>query len=90
MLHTAPAAHALRLRSVTTLQMAADLGPRFTADHCESLYRQHTTFLSLPMQPQLETAFVAMVKDHFMNAQLALSRREGDVQRGRGLPRTAC
>lgn len=49
--------------------MAKALGPRFSAEQCEQLYRQHQTFLSLPNQPQLEAAFVAMVKDHYLNSK---------------------
>ncbi|KAL6759056.1 hypothetical protein V8C86DRAFT_2583961 [Haematococcus lacustris] len=34
---------------------------------CEALWRKHQIFLELSSQPQLEIAFIAMVKDHYNN-----------------------
>ncbi|KAJ9508176.1 hypothetical protein QJQ45_021560 [Haematococcus lacustris] len=37
---------------------------------CEALWRKHQIFLELSSQPQLEIAFIAMVKDHYNNMKV--------------------
>ena len=64
-----------------------------SVDACETLYRQHQTFLSLPHSPALSAAFVAMVQDHYNNLKdeaLAGVDDAGAVKQGSGdMPVTA-
>lgn len=44
------------------VQLAAGL-PGRSAEECEALCEQYHTFLTLPYNPSLEAAFIAMVND---------------------------
>lgn len=54
-------------RCPSVMQLAAAL-PGRTPEECEELCQQYQTFLSLPHNQPLQTAFVAMVKDVHSNA----------------------
>ncbi|GLC49109.1 hypothetical protein PLESTB_000183400 [Pleodorina starrii] len=61
---------------------------KLSVEQCEMLHKQHMSFLSLPASPALETAFLAMVDDHY-NATQKLVKEElqdDDMIRG-GRPR---
>ncbi len=66
---------AARPRPGTRLQVSAAEGVGMAAEECEALYKQHRSFLAIPHSDALETAFVAMVKDHFNN-QLAIQAKQ--------------
>lgn len=51
-------------------QVAAEVGSNKSPEQCEDLYRKFQTFLSIPSQPALESAFVAMVVDHYNNLKM--------------------
>ncbi|EFJ49734.1 hypothetical protein VOLCADRAFT_89488 [Volvox carteri f. nagariensis] len=42
---------------------------KLSIEQCEMLHKQHTSFLSLSASPDLETAFLAMVNDHYHATQ---------------------
>ncbi len=50
------------------------------ADECEALWKQHQQFLSIPSQPALEDAFVAMVADHYNNLKVASETNKHPLQ----------
>jgi hypothetical protein len=54
--------------------VARAVGTSCTAEACEALYRQHSSFLSLEKVYQMEVAFVAMVRDHYNNIKVRLSQ----------------
>ena len=56
--------------------MSRAVGASKSVENCEALYRQHQTFLGLPNQPQLEAAFVAMVKDRYKNLEGTADQEE--------------
>lgn len=74
------------LHSYHVSQMSKDT--KLLAEQCEMLHKQHMSFLSLPASPALETAFLALVDDHYNAAQDLIKdeMQEEDVVRG-GRPR---
>ncbi|GIL51183.1 hypothetical protein Vafri_7252 [Volvox africanus] len=42
---------------------------KLSVEQCEMLHKQHMSFLSLPASPAFETAFLAMVDDHYYATQ---------------------
>ncbi|GIL75304.1 hypothetical protein Vretifemale_5122 [Volvox reticuliferus] len=42
---------------------------KLSVEQCETLHKQHMSFLGLPASPAFETAFLAMVDDHYYATQ---------------------